>query len=112
MSGQGPYFGQMVWFRKFHPEKVPSAVERYTNEALRVIGVLDGHLKKNGTGWLVGDRITYADIMWYPWKNAMTVHAPEVDLSPFEHYNAWLGRIEEREAVKRVLAEWAKVKDW
>ncbi|OBZ71431.1 Glutathione S-transferase 1 [Grifola frondosa] len=25
-SGQGPYFGQVGWFKLFHPEKVPSAI--------------------------------------------------------------------------------------
>lgn len=31
-SGQGPYYGQMSWFKKFHAEKVPSAIERYAKE--------------------------------------------------------------------------------
>ena len=40
-SGQGPYFGQLGWFTLSHPEKVPSAIERYENEILRVLGVLE-----------------------------------------------------------------------
>jgi len=28
MSGQGPYYGQAVWFTNYHPEKLPSAIER------------------------------------------------------------------------------------
>lgn len=35
-SGQGPYFGQAVWFLKYHSEKIPSAIERYTEETKRV----------------------------------------------------------------------------
>jgi len=32
VSLKGPYFGQAAWFNNFHPEKVPSAVERYQKE--------------------------------------------------------------------------------
>lgn len=58
-SGQGPYFGQAAWFSAFHPEKVPSAVERYRNEIKRVLGVLESVLSKSE--WLVGDKATAAD---------------------------------------------------
>ncbi|KAA8641790.1 uncharacterized protein ATNIH1004_010729 [Aspergillus tanneri] len=27
-SGQTPYFGQALWFKKFHPERIPSALAR------------------------------------------------------------------------------------
>ena len=43
-TGQGPYYGQSVWFKKFHSEQVPSAIERYTQKVSRVSGVLDGYL--------------------------------------------------------------------
>ena len=62
-SGQGPYYGQAVWFTSYHPEKVPSAVERYRNEIIRVLGVLDGVLSKQD--WLVGGRPTIADFSFY-----------------------------------------------
>ena len=32
VSGQGPYFGQAVWFKIHHPERVQSAVDRYINK--------------------------------------------------------------------------------
>jgi glutathione S-transferase len=56
MSGQGPYFGQGYWFSFAHPEKVPSAIERYDKEIKRVVGVLDLALK--GKQWLVGNKCT------------------------------------------------------
>jgi glutathione S-transferase len=55
-----PYFGQLAWFNLFHPEKVPSAVDRYQKEILRVFGVLESVLSKQK--WLVGDKMTIADI--------------------------------------------------
>lgn len=54
MSGQGPYFGQTTWFRKFHPEDVPSAKKRYDEQLVRVVEVLDGILK--GKTYLVGEK--------------------------------------------------------
>ena len=65
-----PYFGQAMWFLNTHPEKIPSAIERYKNETLRVFGVLDGVLAKSPSGWLVGGKCTAADISFIPWNRA------------------------------------------
>ncbi len=59
-SGQGPYYGQAAWFTFFHPEKIPSAQERYKKETLRVLGVLEGVLSKQE--WLVGGKPTIGDL--------------------------------------------------
>ncbi|KAI0754977.1 glutathione S-transferase C-terminal-like protein [Daedaleopsis nitida] len=67
-SGQGPYFGQAGWFVLFHPEKVPSAVERYQKEILRIWGVLEGVLTTRP--WLVGGKCTIADLSFIPWNFA------------------------------------------
>lgn len=40
ISGQGPYYGQAVWFTRLHHERLPSATERYEKEVGRVTGVL------------------------------------------------------------------------
>ncbi|OBZ71376.1 Glutathione S-transferase 2 [Grifola frondosa] len=63
-SGQGPYFGQFAVFAWIHPERVPSALERYKNEIIRVFGVLDGVLAQRE--WLVGDKCTIADLSFIP----------------------------------------------
>ena len=55
-----PYFGQLFFFLRYHNEKIPSAIERYKNEVLRVFKVLDGVLTKQP--WLVGNRLTVADL--------------------------------------------------
>lgn len=73
-SGQGPYFGQMGWFAHHHPEKIPSVLERYTKEILRVNGVIDLHLGKQGTGYLVGDKCTYADLNVRPLREGAGHH--------------------------------------
>ena len=55
-----PYFGQVGWYTRVAPVKIPGAIERYQKEILRVLGVLDGVLAK--TEWLVGDKCSAADL--------------------------------------------------
>ncbi|KAI1743782.1 glutathione S-transferase [Xylaria scruposa] len=107
VSGQGPYFGQLGWFTNHHSEKLPSAIERYTNEVKRVIGVIDGHLAKTGTDYLVGDKVSYADLMFIPYfksvgKGPLTLMAKDVDTSQWVHYTAWMKRLHERPAVAKI----------
>ena len=66
-----PYFGQAFWFIRFHSEQIPSAIERYQKETLRVFSVLDSVLSKpeNG-GWLVGGKPTIADLSFVTWNDA------------------------------------------
>ena len=107
-TGQGPYYGQAVWFTKFHGEKVPSAVERYTKEINRVTGVLEGHLaaQKVASGndgpWLVGDKFSYADLAFIPWQSLISgVFSPDqYSEDNFPHVKQWMGKMSAREAVK------------
>ncbi|GFF75153.1 hypothetical protein IFM47457_03826 [Aspergillus lentulus] len=88
-SGQGPYFGQAVWFRIHHKEQLQTAVERYVNEIRRVSGVLNGVLADRK--YLVNDKCSYADIV-VPW-----VAGDATDLEKdFPNVYAWLNRLKSR----------------
>lgn len=111
-SGQGPYYGQAVWFRKYHPEQVPSAVERYIKEINRVSGVLDGHLaqqKQEHGGsdgpWLVGNKFSYADIAFIPWQASVSriLEKDEYNEDDYPHVKEWLSKMISRETVKTVF---------
>lgn len=54
MSGQGPYYGQAVWFYK-QTEDISTAKKRYIEQIVRVFGVLDGILKNRE--FLVGEKL-------------------------------------------------------
>lgn len=85
---------------------MPSAEERYANEIKRVLGVVDAHLKKQRTSYLVGDKCTYADLAWIPWDRSLSFTMPEVDFEKeFPLYSAWNQRLLERPEVKKVLDE-------
>ncbi|KAB5566041.1 glutathione-s-transferase theta, gst [Coniochaeta sp. 2T2.1] len=107
MSGQGPYFGQKNWFSMWHPERLPSAIQRYSDEAVRITSVIDTHLKKKKTQYLVGNKITYADLMFVAYyKIFPTFIAPEVDLSVFPYYTSWINKLVVRPAVVKVETAW------
>ncbi len=112
MSGQGPYFGQAGWFTTLHPEKLPSAIARYTGEVKRVLSVLDGWLK--GKQWLVGDKITYADLAFSTWNSRLdnVLNWPEEEkFCGFENVNAWHERMVSRPSWKRATEIRAKLMD-
>lgn len=105
MSGQGPMFGQRVWFLKCHGEKVTSALERYGNEIKRILRVIERHLEKRGTEYLVGDKCTMADLAFFPWNHVLAwLLDGELDLDrEFPRTARWHMRLIERESVKKVL---------
>ncbi|CEJ87004.1 hypothetical protein VHEMI04271 [[Torrubiella] hemipterigena] len=106
-TGQGPYYGQAVWFYKYHPEQVPSAQKRYIGEIERVWGVLDASLKDKE--YLVGDKCTYADIAFLPWEfgvhNFIGEQVKHIDVeTKYPNYWAWYQRLVNRESAKKVYA--------
>ncbi|KOS36759.1 hypothetical protein ACN38_g12477 [Penicillium nordicum] len=105
MSGQGPYYGQLFWFKQ-PPTPESVAIKRYANEIRRVTGVLEKALE--GRDWLVGDKCTYADLCMVPWQDLVPMYyAEEVGdiLRDFPGVSAWMGRMKEREDVQKVLRE-------
>jgi glutathione S-transferase len=111
--GQGPYFGQATWFARFHPEKIPFAVDRYVNEIFRVTGVLDKAIEANEKRWLVGDKMTYADLSFITWATVGEGLVKELGkLEEFEKkfpsYTQWMKKMEELGAVKRIRDQMAR----
>ncbi|CAL5867863.1 uncharacterized protein PFLUO_LOCUS2084 [Penicillium psychrofluorescens] len=110
MSGQGPYFGQAVWFTIYHPEKLPSALERYVDEIRRVSGVLNRSLQNKE--YLVGGKYSYVDAAFVPWfEVAALFWSTEMDLEKsFPHVNSWLNRIKARPAIAKTIDDKEKAK--
>lgn len=105
MSGQGPYFGQAVWFTHYHPEKIQSAQDRYVNEIRRVSGVLDRSLA--GKEYLVGDKFSYVDLAFVPWYKVAVNF--DIDLEKnFPNVDAWIKRQEAHSSVAKALKERAE----
>jgi len=99
MGGFGPMLGQAHHFRRFAPEKVPYAIDRYTSEAKRLYGVLEKRLSE--AAYLAGE-YSIADMAVFPW---VTRHEWQgVDIAELPHVKRWLDAIGARVAVKAGLA--------
>ncbi|KAI0659280.1 glutathione S-transferase C-terminal-like protein [Cubamyces menziesii] len=105
-SGQGPYYGQAAWFTRYHPEKIPSAIERYQKEIVRVISVLDSVLSKQD--WLVGGKVTVADLCFVPWNEGalnMFLNGLEVDVQgQYPSFYKWHKALTQRPVVAKFMA--------
>ena len=103
MGSVGPMFGQAHHFRLYASEKIEYAINRYTNEAKRLYGVMDRRL---GETEYVAGAYSIADMAIYPWTRS---HANQgVDLADYPNVKRWYDAIEARPAVQRgvkVLAD-------
>ena len=97
MAGVGPMYGQMGHFVRYAPEKIPYAIDRYTNESLRLAKVLDGQLAKNE---FVAGEYSIADMAIFPW---VRYPALRDQLSHLKNLGRWIDTLEARPAVRRGL---------
>jgi GST-like protein len=107
MGGVGPMLGQNHHFRLYAPEKLEYAINRYTNEAKRMYGVLDRRLAQSQ--YLAGADYSIADIATFPWLRNWKNQG--IELADYPHVEAWFNKIAERPAVQRgvkVLADLRK----
>ncbi|NWG70876.1 MAG: glutathione S-transferase N-terminal domain-containing protein [Parvularculaceae bacterium] len=74
MGGVGPMFGQVGYFHHFAGRTIEDKrpLQRYVDEAKRLLGVLDARL--DGREWIMGDDYTIADIAVFPWVRNVIVN--------------------------------------
>jgi len=99
MGGVGPMFGQAHHFLRAAPEQVPYGIQRYTDEARRLYGVLDRRLAEAA---YLADEYSIADIATFPWIARHEWH--KVDLAEFPNVKRWYDTINRRPAVVRGMA--------
>lgn len=106
MGGIGPMFGQIGFFHKFagkdYEDKRP--LQRYVDEAKRLLAVLDRHLE--GRDWILGERYTIADIATFPWIRNLVGFYEAGELVGFDNFRnvkRVLERFLARPAVQRGL---------
>ena len=107
MGSVGPMLGQAHHFRIYAPEKIAYAIERYSNEAKRLYGVMNRQLAKST--YLAGPEYSIADIAVFPWLRSWKNQG--IDWNDFPHLKGWFDEIAARPAVVRgvqVLADQRK----
>ncbi len=99
MGHVGPMLGQAHHFRGYAPETIPYAVDRYTNEAARLYGVMDGRLAE--AEYFAGDEYTIVDIAIYPW---LVSHEKQgQNMEDFPNLKRWYEGVGARPAVRRAM---------
>ena len=103
MGGLGPMLGQAGHFRNAAPEKLAYPIERYTNEAKRLLRVLDKQLV--GKDYIAGE-YSIADMACYPWS--LSAQRLEIPLEDIPNVVRWQDIMAARPAVAKgmqLLAE-------
>jgi GSH-dependent disulfide-bond oxidoreductase len=98
MGSLGPMLGQNHHFRHYAPEQSDYAVNRYTNEARRLYGVMDRRL---GEADYLAGAYSIADIACFPWIRPWRRQGQELDQHP--NLKRWFDVIDQRPAVQRGL---------
>lgn len=103
-SGLSPAFGQAGYFLKSAPEVLPHAIERFSGEATRQLGLLDSLLVERP--YVAGDEFSIADIAHFGWIWRRAFPALTLDATPHVQrwYDAVLGRPAVTRAIERVEA--------
>jgi GST-like protein len=99
MAGLGPMAGQTHHFRIYAPEKIPYAIDRYTNETNRLYGVMNKRLADRE--YLAGN-YSIADMACIGWAKLWERQGQ--DIGQFPHLKRWLDTMMARPAVQRGLA--------
>ncbi len=99
MGGVGPMLGQAHHFRIYAPERIEYAVNRYTNEAKRLYGVMDKRLQTSQ--WMGGSSYSIADIAIFPWLRSWQNQG--IDWADFPHLKVWFDLIAARPAVQKAV---------
>ncbi|MBW0168917.1 MAG: glutathione binding-like protein [Hydrogenophaga sp.] len=100
MGGVGPMLGQNHHFRQYAPEKIEYAINRYTNEAKRLYGVMDRQLQNQK--FIAGNQYTIADMAIFPWLRNWQNQG--IDWADFPHVKRWFDTLAARPAVQRGVA--------
>ena len=97
MGSVGPMLGQAHHFRLYAPEKLTYAIDRYSNEAKRLYGVIDKRLGQSR--YIAADEYTIADIAIFPWLRSWKNQG--IDWTDYPHLKGWFDEIAARPAVQR-----------
>ncbi len=100
MGGFGPMLGQAHHFNAYAPERIRYAMDRYTNEAGRLYGVLDRRLA--GGDYVAGD-YSIADMAIFPWCRLYKRQGLRIE--DFPNVKRWFDVIAARPAVAEGMAQ-------
>ena len=99
VSSVGPMLGQAHHVRGYAPEEIPYAVDRYTNEAARLYGVMDSRLSE--VEYFVDEDYSIVDMAIYPWVASHKKQGQKIEVFP--NLGRWYEAMGKRPAVRRAM---------
>ncbi|KAJ3110924.1 hypothetical protein HDU96_006146 [Phlyctochytrium bullatum] len=105
ISGLGPIMGQRGHFARFASEKLPYAIQRFSDEVDRLFKVMETRLSE--VDYFNGVDFSIADIAIYPW--AAGYEFADINITKFPHVKKWLDRCGSRPSVKRAFDKLEKL---
>ncbi|TXH85566.1 MAG: glutathione S-transferase family protein [Rhizobium sp.] len=99
LTGIGPAFGQLGFFKRQASEEIRFAIARFQGESERVLAVLEGVLGKRK--FVAGGEFTIADIVHFGWLWRREFAGIDFDKTP--NIARWYGEVDGRPAVKRAI---------
>jgi GST-like protein len=103
MTTVGPMFGQYVHFMRFAPAGNDYAKSRYATQVHRVLEVIEKRLAT--APYLGGSEYGIADIATFPWARNIPALLGADAAAKYPNVMRWVGKIDERPAVKTALAK-------
>ena len=101
-SGIGPYSGQAVHFRRYAPEPLPYALNRYEFEAERHYGILNDRLGNHP--YMVGGAYSFVDMAVWGWARLLPVVMGDNAIDGFPHLKRLVEEISARPAAEKAIA--------
>lgn len=98
-AGVGPMQGQANHFTRYAPTQIEYGISRYQNETRRLYSVLDAHLSSTQRPYLVGSKLTIADLAHWGWVAAAGWAG--IDIDEFPALKAWEERLAARPGVEK-----------
>ena len=99
MAGLGPMGGQMAHFMRHAPKGQEYALQRYGNEVVRLLNVLEYRLSE--AEYLAGE-FSIADMA--TWPLASMTAGSGLDMSAFPNTRLWIDAIAARPAVQKAMS--------
>ncbi len=120
MSALGPTAGQLAYFGRRSPRRLPLAIERFSLELHRLWAVLDTHLREHR--FVAGETLSVADIAIFPWWVALrevplvarrsawadrwlpaVLNLRRTPSAPYRRIEAWAESLQGRPAVQQAM---------
>lgn len=115
--GTKEYYDQLEWilfevtgycpnrsnWNYFYQKKDEVNLKKYRDEVIRSLKVLDTRLKDNGTGYLVGNHLSLADITLYPWIGEGNLPTYEGVIESLPTLKSWIAKIGKIDGVRKGL---------